>query len=425
MSCPVTSREAPGRIALDPLVQDLRGEGARLRAAGPIAPVELPGGVPVWAVTRHAEARQLMTDSRLVKDINVWGAWQRGEIPQDWPLIGLANPGRSMLTVDGAEHRRLRTKVAQALTPRRVEALRPGIEAVTAQLLDELAAQGADGEPVDLKAAFAYPLPMAVISELMGIDSADHPRLRELYDAFFSTQTPPEEVPAVLAELYGLFSKVVAAKQADPGDDLTSALIQADEGGEPLTDEELVGTLQLMIAAGHETTISLLVNAVRALLTHPDQLALVLAGEVSWEAVVEETLRWDTPTSHVLIRFATEDIEISGAVIPRGDALITSYVAIGRDEEQHGPSADAFDVTRSPIRHMSFGHGPHVCPGAPLSRLEGQIALPALFDRFPGLTLAVPDTELRNKPAVTQNDLYELPVRLTAPAVAPTADSAS
>jgi cytochrome P450 len=414
MSCPVD--HASGRITLDPLVRDLFGEGSRLRDAGPIVPVELPGGVPVWAVTHHAEARQLLTDPRMVKDINVWDAWQRGEISADWPLIGLANPGRSMLTVDGAEHRRLRAKVGQALSPRRIESLRAPIEASCARLLDELEkrAAGQEGEGhLDLKAAFAYPLPMAVISDLMGIDSADHPKLKRLYDAFFSTQTPPEQVPAVMAELFGFFAEVVAAKAASPGDDLTSALILADEGGEPLTAEEVTATLQLMIAAGHETTISLIVNVVRALSAHPEQRALVLSGEVPWETAIEETLRWSSPTSHVLIRFATEDIEIGSAVIPRGDALITSYNAIGRDFAQHGPDADAFDVTRAtPIRHMSFGHGPHICPGAPLSRLEAAIALPALYGRYPALTVAVPDAELRNKPAVTQNELYELPVWL-------------
>ncbi|MQS10034.1 cytochrome P450 family protein [Streptomyces alkaliphilus] len=410
-------------IALDPLVRDLDGEAVRLRDAGPIARVELPGGVPVWAVTHHEEARRLLTDPRLVKDIGEWGAWTRGEIPADWPLIGLANPGRSMLTVDGAEHRRLRAKVAQALSPRRVEALRPGIERITERLLDELTAR-ADAEeaagaprPVDLKAAFAYPLPMGVVAELMGIDEADLPRLQELYDAFFSTQTPPDRVLAVLGELAELFGRVVEEKRRNPGDDLTSALLTAEDGGEPLTVEEVVNTLQLMIAAGHETTISLIVNTVRALLNHPDQLALVLFGEVPWETAIEETLRRYSPTSHVLIRFAREDVEIGGTVIPRGEALITSYSAIGIDTSRHGADAEAFDITRTtPIRHMSFGHGPHICPGAPLSRLEAGIALPALFQRFPDMALAVPDSELRNKPAVTQNDLYDLPVFLRSPA---------
>ncbi|WP_262064253.1 cytochrome P450 family protein [Streptomyces sp. STR69] len=400
------------RIVLDPFVGDLDGESARLRAAGPLAAVELPGGVPVWAVTRHAEAKQLLTDPRLVKDINVWGAWQRGEIPADWPLIGLANPGRSMLTVDGADHRRMRTLVAQALTPRRVEQMRERIAKLTEGLLNGV--EAAEGEVVDLKAEFAYPLPMYVIADLMGIAESQLPRLKELFEKFFSTQTPPAEVIATLTELAGIMAQTVAAKRAEPGDDLTSALIAASEDGDHLTDEEIVSTLQLMVAAGHETTISLIVNAVVNLSTHPVQRALVLAGEADWSSVVEETLRHSTPTSHVLIRFATEDVQVGDKVLPAGDALIVSYAAIGRDEEAHGPTAGEFDITRtSENRHISFGHGPHVCPGAALSRLEADVALPALYERFPHLDLAVPASELRNKPVVTQNDIFELPVRLT------------
>ncbi|MFF4537610.1 cytochrome P450 [Streptomyces aureus] len=398
------------RIALDPFVTDLDGESAALRAAGPLAAVELPGGVPVWAVTHHAEARALLTDPRLVKDINVWGAWQRGEIAPDWPLIGLANPGRSMLTVDGADHRRMRTLVAQALTPRRVEQMRERISKLTESLLDNLT-----GDVADLKADFAYPLPMYVIADLMGIEESRLPRLKELFEKFFSTQTPSAEVIATLTELAGIMAETVAAKRAEPGDDLTSALILASEDGDHLTDAEIVSTLQLMVAAGHETTISLIVNAVVNLSAHPEQRALVLSGEAEWSAVVEETLRYATPTSHVLIRFATEDVPVGDKVIPAGDALIVSYGAIGRDENAHGPTAGEFDITRSSRnRHISFGHGPHVCPGAALSRLEAGVALPALYERFPALDLAVPLSELRNKPVVTQNDLFELPVRLTA-----------
>ncbi|MFC7882034.1 cytochrome P450 [Streptomyces sp. NPDC057376] len=406
----MTTGTEEARIPLDPFVTDLDGESARLRAAGPLAAVELPGGVPVWAVTHHAEARALLTDPRLVKDIDVWGAWRRGEIPADWPLIGLANPGRSMLTVDGAEHRRLRTLVAQALTVRRVEHMRGRITELTGRLLDELPA---DGGVVDLKAAFAHPLPMYVVADLMGIEEARLPRLKVLFERFFSTQTPPDQVVATLTELAGTMADTVAAKRAAPGDDLTSALILASEDGDHLTDAEIVSTLQLMVAAGHETTISLIVNSVVNLSTHPEQRALVLSGEADWSAVVEETLRYSTPTSHVLIRFATEDVPVGDRVIPAGDALIVSYGALGRDERAHGPAAGEFDITRSsPSRHISFGHGPHVCPGAALSRLEAGVALPALYARFPRLDLAVPASELRNKPVVTQNDLYELPVRL-------------
>ncbi|WP_194444781.1 cytochrome P450 family protein, partial [Streptomyces calidiresistens] len=397
-------------IVLDPLVRDREGEIARLRAAGPITRIDLLGAV-AFSVTDHAEARRLLTDPRLVKDINRWNAWRDGRITREWPLIGMIDAGRSMFTVDGAEHRRLRAMTAQAVTPRRVEGMRPAIERITAELLDRVAEQGADGSPVELKETFALPLPMRVVSELMGVDAKDHPRLHELYEAFFSMLTPQEERLAVIEEMDVFYTRVVAEKKAAPADDLTSALILADEGGEPLTDEEVIGNLKAMVAAGHETTISLILHAVRTLLNNPDQLALVLSGEVGWDAVIEETLRWSSPSTHLLMRFATEDIEIAGTVIPEGEGVVMSYAAIGRDPAQHGEDADRFDITREmPIRHMAFGHGPHICPGAALSRLEAAVALPALFERFPRMALAVPNEEIRNMPVMTQNDLVALPI---------------
>ncbi|MCF6525281.1 cytochrome P450 [Streptomyces sp. JJ36] len=401
-------------LAIDPLVRDLDGETRTLRDAGPLTRIELLG-VPAWTLTRHAEARRLLTDPRLVKDIGRWTLYRTGVVTQEWPLIGMIDAGRSMFTVDGPEHRRLRTKTAQAITPRRLEQLRPVVEEITHRLLDDLAEAGADGATADLKSVFALPLPMSVISVLMGVDPELHPRLHALYKAFFSMLTPQDERLRVIGELDVIFTEMVRRKTAAPADDLTSALILADEGGEPLTEEEVVGNLKAMVAAGHETTIGLILNAVRALLTHPEQLRMVRDGEVGWDAVIEETLRWDTPTTHLLMRFATEDIEVGDGVIPEGDGVVISYRAIGRDPEQHGPDADSFDITRpAPIRHMTFGHGPHICPGAALSRLEASIALPALFGRFPGLRLAVPPEEIRNLPVLTQNDLESFPVRLHA-----------
>ncbi|NLU74901.1 cytochrome P450 [Streptomyces sp. HNM0575] len=410
-----TGHDATGHggcpIVIDPMVGDLDGETRRLRDAGTLTRIELLG-VPAWSVTRHAAARRLLTDQRLVKDISRWTLWRTGEVTEEWPLIGMIDAGRSMFTVDGAEHRRLRTKTAQAITPRRLEDMRPVIESITHRLLDDLEEQSADG-PVDLKQVFALPLPMSVISVLMGVDPALHPRLHTLYKAFFSMLTPQDERLAVIAELDGIFTDMARARTAEPRDDLTSALILADQGGEPLTEEEVVGNLKAMVAAGHETTIGLILNAVRALLAHPDQLKSVLAGETGWDAVIEETLRWDTPTTHLLMRFATEDIEVDGTVIREGEGVVVSYRAIGWDRDQHGPDADRFDITRpSPNRHMTFGHGPHICPGAALSRLEAGIALPALFGRFPGIRLAVPVEEIVNQPVLTQNDLQSFPVHL-------------
>ncbi|MFD0337604.1 cytochrome P450 [Streptomyces sp. NPDC127117] len=418
MNCPhaaargAASSGAP--VVIDPLVQDLDGETARLRDAGPLARIELLG-VPALTVTRHALARQLLVDPRLVKDLDAWGLWQRGEVTHEWPLIGMIDAGRSMFTVDGAEHRRLRTKTSQALTPRRLEEIRPDIEKFTEELLDALDEQSRRSENgvVDLKSVFAQPLPMRVVGMLMGVDEAEHPMLMKRYKAFFSMLTPQEERLALLAELDVFYAALVRERTARPTDDLTSALILAEEGGAPLTEEEVVGNLKAMVAAGHETTIGLILNAVRALLTHPDQLRRVLDGQIPWETVIEETLRWDTPTTHLLMRFATQDIQVGDEVIAKGEGVVISYRAIGRDIEQHGADADAFDIARpAPIRHMTFGHGPHICPGAALSRVEAGIALPALFARFPALRAAVPDTEVRKLPVMTQNDMEAFPVLL-------------
>ncbi|MDV9192234.1 cytochrome P450 [Streptomyces sp. SR27] len=413
MNCPhASAAQGGGTVAIDPMVQDLDGETARLRDAGPLARIDLLG-VPAWAVTRHADARRLLVDPRLVKDLDAWGLWRSGEVTHAWPLIGMIDAGRSMFTVDGAEHRRLRTKTSQALTPRRLDAIRPDIEKFTGELLDALADGGRDGAVVDLKSVFAQPLPMRVVGMLMGVDPAANAMLTRQYKAFFSMLTPQDERLALLADLDVFYAGLVREKTARPTDDLTSALILADEGGEPLTEEEVIGNLKAMVAAGHETTIGLILNAVRALLAHPDQLRMVLDGEVSWETVIEETLRWDTPTTHLLMRFATEDIEVGDGVIAAGEGVVISYRAIGRDPEQHGPDADAFDITRpTAARHMTFGHGPHICPGAALSRVEAGIALPALFERFPRLRLAVPDADLRKLPVMTQNDMEAFPVLL-------------
>lgn len=398
-------------IVIDPMVGDLAGETSRLRAAGPLARIDLLG-VPAWTVTEYATARRLLTDPRLVKDINSWALWTSGTVTREWPLIGMIDTGRSMFTVDGAEHRRLRNKTMQALTPRRLDALRPAIARLTTELLDDLERTGRDGV-VDLKTEFAYPLPMRVIGELMGVDRADHAMLLTWYKAFFSILTPQDERLRVIDELDTYFTDLVRKKTVKPTDDLTTALIFAADGGAPLTEKEVVGNLKALVAAGHETTVGLLLNTVRALLGRPEQLRAIRDGDSEWQQAIEETLRWDTPVTHLLMRFATEDITVGDIVIERGEGVVMSYRAIGRDTAVHGNDADDFDITRQTAnRHLAFGHGPHVCPGAALSRVEAGIGLPALFDRFPKLRFAVPVEEIRNLPVLTQNDLAAFPVYL-------------
>ncbi|MFC8042993.1 cytochrome P450 [Nocardia sp. NPDC057353] len=401
-------------MPIDPMVGDLAGETDRLRAAGALTRIELLG-VPAWTVTGHNLARQLLTDPRLVKDIGAWKLWTDGVVTREWPLIGMIDVKRSMFTVDGAAHRRLRIKTTQALSRRRLDALRPLVERYVAELLDDLEAAGAAGEPVDLKQVFAYPLPMRVVSELMGVPHEDQEQLLTWYKAFFSLLTPQDERLATIDQLTAYYTALVRKKTATPADDLTSALIHENgDGEEPLTEEEVIGNLEALVAAGHETTVNLILATVRALLANPEQLARIRADEVSWADAVEETLRWDGPVIHLLMRFATEDIVLDEGVIPAGDGVVISYRAIGRDTDVHGEDAHVYDSGRATAhRNISFGFGPHICPGATLARLEAAVALPALFARFPNLRAAGDLAALPNMPVLTQNDLSALPVLLT------------
>ena len=396
-------------IPLDVTASDLHGEVERLRSIGPLVRVALPGGVPAWVATRHGVLRELLEDPRVAKGAEHWGALADGTVPEGWPLIDfVTNPG--MTTADGEDHRRLRTLVTKAFTPRRVTAMRPGVEAATHSLLDGLA-EWAPGS-VDLRQHFAYPLPMRMIGQLLGVPPERYDEFRRLSASVISSNTSPEETLETGRQLHALLTELVAAKRADPGDDLTSALIDVREDGDRLTEAELTGTLTLTLVAGHGTTLNLLTNAVRALLTHPGQLAAVVAGEQPWSAVVEETLRWNSPVAHFPLRYATEDIAAGGTVIPRGEAILASYVAAGRDPEQYGDSASEFAIDRGPVRHLSFGHGPHFCLGAALARLEAEVALPAVFGRFPGMALAVPEEELVPLPSFVSNSVRSLPVTL-------------
>ncbi|WP_257032475.1 cytochrome P450 family protein [Streptomyces sp. 1331.2] len=350
--------------------------------------MELPGGVVVWAITHHDALQSVLADPRVGKDARLWTTFREGRLPEGWPLLNfIAVPG--MVTADGEDHRRLRGLVSQAFTPRRIAALAPAIEARAIALLDDVAKL--EGE-FDLKQHFAYPLPMQVIGELLGLAVEQQDELHELSDTLVSSSATPQAAMAAQRDLNALLASVVAAKRAEPGDDLTTDLIAAREDGhgpgqQRLSEAELVGTLLLMLVAGHETTLNLITNAVRALLAHPDQLRLVLDGVVPWSAVVEETLRYDAPVGQFPLRYAIEDIEVGDVVIRRGEALLASYAAAGRDAGHH-PDADRFDLTRQPARHLSLGHGPHFCLGSGLARLEAETALRHLFDRFPGLAAA-------------------------------------
>ncbi|MEV6192344.1 cytochrome P450 [Streptomyces sp. NPDC051920] len=412
---------SPRPLVIDATGRDIHGEAARIRERGPVARVELPGGVEAWAVSGPELLKRLLTDPRVSKDAKRhWPLLANGVITPEWPLFAWVAV-ENMFTAYGGEHRRLRTLVSKAFTARRTAALQPRIEEIARQLLDRVAEAGRGSGVVDLREEFCYPLPIQVISELFGLPEERGPELRKLVDRMFDTSADPGEMTAAYGRLLVILAELVAAKRESPGDDLTSGLIAArdDQQGTALSEQELLDTLILMISAGHETTVNLIDNAVHALLTRPDQLDHVRAGRADWDDVIEETLRADAPVASLPLRYAVEDIVLSelggpdGIVIAEGEAILAAYAAAGRDPERHGEDADRFDVTRADKEHLAFGHGVHRCLGAPLGRLEARVALPALFGRFPGLRLAAPDEELRPVDSFISNGHRSLPVRIS------------
>ncbi|MDX3386192.1 cytochrome P450 [Streptomyces niveiscabiei] len=404
------STECP--FALDVDGSDQHAENARLRAAGRAVPVRLPGDVRAWAIPHHDDLRRVLTDPRFAKGMAHWGAAERGEVPDGWPLIGFVSTD-SVINAHGADHRRLRGLVDQALTPARVEAMRPGVERLVDTLLDRLAARPAD-RPVDFRKAFAYPIPTAVISDLLGVPRPKRRLLHVLTGMQTRTTNTPEQVLETDARIEALLREIVAERRDSPGDDLISALLTARRAGDDrLSDSELHGMILLMFFAGHQSVINVLVNACHALLTHPEQLAAARAGEVPWSAVVEETMRWNGAVNQFPMRYPVEDVVVGGETIRRGEAVLASFGSAGRDPEHHGADADRFDVRRRQAGHLGFGHGPHFCVGVHLARLQLETALAGFFTRFPGVRPAPPGTwTVRPVPSFVSNSIEELPLLL-------------
>lgn len=403
-------------IVLDPSGQDVHSEGDRLRAQGPIAQVELPGGVRAWSVVGYEVLQQVLADPRFAKDARKhWPAFINGEIAEDFPLIGWVMMD-NMTTADGDDHARLRKLTAKAFTMRGTEAMRPMVEQITHDLLDKLAATP-PGEVIDLKARFAYPLPTRVICDLFGVPEELRGEVMRGGEVNTETTISHEEAVANVEQWHQAMYDLVDIKRNDPADDLLSMLIDTQaEDGSRLSDSEMAGTLHLMLGAGSETTTNLLSKAVVMLLSHPEQYRLVRDGQVSWLDVIEETLRVESPIAQLPFRFTTEEVELAGVTIPAGDPILMGFAASGRDPRRHGERAGVFDLTRSDKEHLSFGYGVHHCIGAPLARMEAAIGLPALFERFPDIALAVPADQVQPQGTFLLNGSATLPVRLTAAA---------
>ncbi|MEV6847040.1 cytochrome P450 [Actinoplanes sp. NPDC051411] len=394
-------------LVLDPTARRRASEEAVLHAAdGPVL-VDILGEL-AWAVGDPDLLRQLLSDPRVSKDPRQhWPRFIEGEIVGKWPLY-LQVSVDNMFTAYGQAHRRLRRLVSPVFAARRLDGFLPSIEKNTAELLDDLAAR--DSGPVDLRQSYAVQLPVRVMSDFLGIPSPMRGPFKETIDRIWNTTSSAEDAMAATGDVYAMLTSLITLKRETPGDDLTTGLVQTPE----LTDRELVDTLLLIVAAGYETTVNLIDNAIAALLTDPDQVAQVRAGRATWGDVVEETMRFAAPVSHMPMRYAVSDIPLpGGAVIRQGEAILPSFgAASNHPRHQPAGTAGAFDVTREDKSHVALGHGVHFCLGAPLARAEGATALAGLFDRFPEMRLAQPAASLEPVPSILGNGHVALPVHL-------------
>lgn len=405
----MSSSSIPRCPVLDPTARAMHTEAAALRAEGPAVLVELPGMVRAWSVTRHSVIQALTGDPRVSRDARRhWPGL--ADVPDGWPLAPIVLQ-QSFLNAYGEEHRGFRRRIAPSFSPRRVEGMRPQVQATADRLVEALAALP-PGATADVRQALALPLAMTVICDLFGVPDHLHDKLGTAIHAILDPSVDPERALAVQAELHNRLTELLRYKREHPAADLTSDLLLPSEPEEePMPDPVLLDTLFLMIGAGFETSVNLITNAVGVLLTHPGNLARVREGAIGWQDVVEETLRFDGPVMHLPMRFAIEDIDLGeGVVIGKGDPIIIGFAAAGRDPELHPDRPERFDPTRTGKEHLAFGHGPHFCLGAHLARLEADVALTTLFKHLPDLALAHPGKQPTHLPSFVVNSLASLEI---------------
>jgi cytochrome P450 len=382
---------------------------AQLRAEAPVARVTLPDKRVAWLVTRYDDVLAALRDERLVKDLrNAMPPDQQKQQP--W-VPGVFKPLERVMThLDGSDHRRLRALVQQAFTPQLVERMRARTEQLSNELLDTVQPRGR----MELIREYAMPLPATIIAEILGMPAADRHAFQRWSKALISASESPLFALRALLPIVSFLRyirKLVRARRANPADDLVTALVRAEEAGDQLSEDELLAMIFLLLVAGYETTVNLIGNGTLALLQHPDQLAKLRAEPALITSTVEELLRYANPVSTTTDRYAREELTIAETVIPRGALVMLVLASANRDERQFA-NPDMLDITRAPNKHLAFGWGAHYCIGAPLARLEGQIAITTLLRRCPDLRLAAAPATLRWRPGLEMNGLQALPVGL-------------
>ena len=377
---------------------------ARLREEAPVFRARLPDGRLAWLVTRYDDAVATLKDERLVKNprtARIEGA------KATWVPSVLRPLTQNMLDLDGADHARLRRLVHKAFTPRRVEELRGRAQ----RLCDELLAAAERRGELELMRDYAMPLPMTIIAELLGVPSEHRARFHRWSSRFVSVSSPSGMVGALPAlwRFTRYLRRLIEERRAAPRDDLVTALVQAEEAGDALSEDELLAMVTILLIAGHETTVNLIGSGALALLLHPEQLALLRSDPALMRTAVEELLRYTSPVSLATERFARESLSIGGMPVARGDQVLVVLASANRDARQFR-DPDRLDVKREPNRHLAFGQGIHYCLGAPLARLEGQIAIDTLLRRMPALRLRASPDSLRWRGGVFLRGLARLPL---------------
>ncbi|WP_037358153.1 cytochrome P450 family protein [Amycolatopsis orientalis] len=380
---------------------------ARQRESGAVCPMTAGRGLPSYLVSGYEQARELLNDPRISKDSADVRRVVAAKVGPDvqGPDFGTLLT-RHMLNSDPPVHTRLRKLVNKAFTARTVARLRPRIQEIADALLDEMAGH----EQVDLVQAFAEPLPITVICELLGVRIEDRAEFTAWSHLLLSYAADQEAQAAAARDMQNYLQQLVESKRAEPAEDLLSDLVHASDEGDSLDGEELISMAFLLLIAGHETTVNLIGNATFALLRAPDQAEKLRADPSLMPGAVEEFLRYDGPINFATLRYTVEEVEADGVTIPADEFLNISLLAANRDPEKF-PDPDTLDVTRPPGGHLAFGHGIHYCVGAPLARLEAQIALGSLLARFPKLSLAVPAEDIVYRPSSLVHGVLALPVR--------------